>query len=68
MSDSPLLTIKQFAEKHEAFTEGSLRWLIFCASYENDPNYSRFHTAIHRVGRRVLLDENEFFKVAKTRR
>jgi len=27
-----LLTVKQFAEKRPAFTEGSLRWMIFKAA------------------------------------
>lgn len=67
-----LLTVKQFAERNPAFSVGSLRWLIFNA----DPRPSSQGTlpgnglapAIVRVGRRVLIDEAEFFAwVAKQR-
>ena len=54
-SISQLLTIKQFCARHPWPTEPALRWLIFRAA-ENG-----FHRVIRRVGRRVLLDESEFF-------
>lgn len=50
-----LMTIRQFASKHTAFTEGSLRHLIF---YERTNGMSM---CIRRVGRRVLIDEETFF-------
>jgi len=50
-----LLTIKQFAEKHKAFSELSLRHKIFFAETNG------FATAIRRVGRRVYIIESEFF-------
>jgi hypothetical protein len=60
-----LLTVRQFSEKHPAFTESSLRWLIFqanskivsqCAIYTNG-----LQNAILRIGGRVLIDERKFF-------
>ena len=50
-----LLTVSQFAKKHVAFSEASLRWLIFNSSKNN------FSPVLRRVGRRILLDESEFF-------
>lgn len=45
-----LRTVKQLAAENPAFTEGSLRWLVFNAASNG------FDTAIVRVGRRVLID------------
>jgi hypothetical protein len=50
-------TVKQFSEKHPAFSVGSLRSLIFSAS-NNGLNESG---AIVRVGRKILLNETKFF-------
>jgi hypothetical protein len=50
-------TVKQFSEKHPAFSVGSLRAHIFQAS-SNGLNESG---AIVRVGRRILLSETKFF-------
>lgn len=61
-----LLTVRQFAEKHAAFSEGSLRWLIFKAGSPKsgavDPRDLEFNQALSRVGRRVLINEQKFFK------
>lgn len=55
-----LLTIPQFAARHAAFPEASLRWLVFTAGGPRaEPDISN---AIVRVGRRVLLDEARFFQ------
>lgn len=60
-----LLTVRQFAAKHPAFSEGSLRWLIFQAnskvSNNDNPSGIDLDEAIIRVGRRVLIHENKFF-------
>ena len=60
-----LRTVKQFAEANPAFSEASLRWLIFKAgSPETDSDYehnSGLNDALVRVGRRVLIDEQMFF-------
>lgn len=61
-----LLTVRQFAEKHPAFSEPSLRNLIFNAF----PNSSRkvaiagngLDMAILKVGRKILIDETKFFE------
>jgi hypothetical protein len=69
-----LLTVKQFSQKHQAWTEGALRALIFDA----EPRYrmegrkrvevpgNGLASAIVRIGRssrpRVLLDEERFFE------
>ena len=62
-----LLTVRQFSEKHPAFSQGSLRGLIFQAR----PRYSskaqipgngmQEAGVIVHVGKRVLLDETAFF-------
>ena len=54
-SDTPLLTVNQFAEKHPAFTAGALRYLIFHAESNG------FRPALRKVGRRVLINEEAFF-------
>ena len=51
-----LLTVKQFSQKHTAFPEGGMRHRIFHAEKNG------FSRCIRRVGSKVLIDENEFFK------
>ena len=48
-------TVKQFSARNPAFSEGSLRWLLFNA-HEN-----KLDAAVVRVGRRVLIDEERFY-------
>ena len=50
-----LLTVRQFSEKHPAFTQGSLRNLIFNAKQNG------FDACLVRVGRKILIDEAAFF-------
>lgn len=50
-----LLTVRQFVQRHPAFTQGSLRYLIFNA------NTNGMNTCLRRIGRRVLIDEEAFF-------
>ena len=60
MSKTPsLLTIRQFSERHPAFSEASLRWLRF------NERSNGFARAFVTVGRRVLVDEMEFFRVVR---
>ncbi len=65
MSDSnkvPLLaTVKQFCNKHPAFTIGGIRDRIHHA----DSNGLKKYGAILRNGRRVLIDEEKFFQWLK---
>ena len=57
-SPPTLLTFRQFAKRHPAFSEGSLRWMRF----QQDKN--GFQSAFKAVGRnRVLVDEGEFFRI-----
>lgn len=56
---SNLLTVRQFAERHKAFSENSLRHIIFNAT-EN-----QFSPAIRRIGRRVFIAEDAFFDVVE---
>jgi hypothetical protein len=51
------LTVKQFSEKHPAFTNGGLRSLIF----NEESNGLAKAGAIVRIGRKVLIDESKFF-------
>lgn len=62
-----LLTVRQFSERHPAFPESGLRYLIFNAkprtrsSGDNIPgNGLEESGAIVRLGRKVLLDEQRF--------
>ena len=50
-----LLTVQQFSEKHRAFTPGALRFMLF------NREENGLTRAVVRVGRRILLDEEEFF-------
>ncbi len=50
-----LLTVRQFSERHPAFTQGSLRNLIFNAKTNG------LDSALVRIGRKVLIDESAFF-------
>ena len=54
MSFKNLRTVRQIAEANPAFSEASLRWLIFNAKKNG------LNRAIIRVGRRVLIDETLF--------
>ena len=49
-----LRTVRQVAGASEAFTEPSLRWLIFHAEKNG------LSKALVRVGRRVLIDTDRF--------
>ena len=60
-----LLGVKQFAEKHSAFSQGGLRHLIFESESRETSNGridgNGLSPAIIRLGRRVLIDESKFF-------
>ena len=49
------LTVKQFAEKHPAFTAGGIRSLLFYRGEDAEKA-----GAIVRFGRRILIDEPVF--------
>ncbi|WP_367025678.1 hypothetical protein ABZN20_14310 [Methylococcus sp. ANG] len=57
MSQKLLFTVRQFSERNPAFSQSALRAIIFNARHNG------FAPAIKRVGRKILLDEAEFFAV-----
>jgi hypothetical protein len=66
MSTVPtLLTVKQFAQKHAAWTEGSLRNAIFLSKPRKvggeDRRANGLDVALLRIGRKILIDEAKFF-------
>lgn len=46
------LTVKQFAEEHTAFSEGSIRWLLF-----RDSAFRQ--KCVRKMGRKILLNEED---------
>lgn len=60
MSEIPrLLTVRQFSEAHPAFPVSNLRWLRFNESKNG------YAAAFVTVGRRLLIDEAEFFRIVR---
>ncbi|MBN6739961.1 hypothetical protein JKG47_05315 [Acidithiobacillus sp. MC6.1] len=55
------LTVKQFTEKHPAFSIGGIRSAIFWKGDELENAH-----AIARLGRRVLIDEAVFLQFVKS--
>jgi hypothetical protein len=51
-----LRTVQQFCEENPAFTVGGLRWLLFHRETNG------LSEAVVRVGRRVLIDAERFFR------
>lgn len=51
------LTVQQLVKKHQAFTTGGVRSLIF----NEATNGLKASGAIVRIGRKVLIDETKFF-------
>jgi hypothetical protein len=48
------LTVRQLAEKYPAFPQGGVRHLIFNCETNG------FHKVISRVGRKILISEQDF--------
>lgn len=64
---APVLnTVKQHAEKHPAFTQGSLRSLIFNSTprktSKGEIPGNGLDVALIRIGRKVLINEARFFE------
>lgn len=61
-----LLTVRQFSEKHPAFTQGSIRQLIFRSRSRQTSRGNLagngLNVALVRLGRKVLIDEVKFFE------
>ncbi len=70
-----LLTVRQFSERHPAFSESALRALIFdCEPRSRLDGVRRnivpangFRSAFVRLGRRVLIDATKFFEIVRER-
>ena len=60
-----LLTVRQFADKHPAFSQGAIRNLVFLAESRNTSKGkiagNGLDVALVRIGRKVLIDEAKFF-------
>ena len=54
IDSSGVVTVKQLASQTPAFTEASLRWLIFNAASNG------LERALVKVGKRVLIDKHSF--------
>ena len=54
MNQPQFYTVPQFCEKYPAFTEASLRWLLF------NRESNGLAAAVVQLGRRVLIDEAAF--------
>ena len=61
-----LSTVRQFSEKHPAFSQGSLRNLIFLADERHTSKCkipgNGLDMALVRIGRKLLIDETKFFE------
>ena len=61
-----LSTVRQFSEKHPAFSQGSLRNLIYLSTerYSSKGKIpgNGLDIALVRIGRKLLIDESKFFK------
>ena len=61
-----LSTVRQFSEKYPAFSQGSLRNLIYLSTerYSSKGKIpgNGLAIALVRIGRKLLIDESKFFK------
>ncbi|SEF42737.1 hypothetical protein [Nitrosomonas ureae] len=61
-----LLSVRQFSDKHPAFTQGSLRNLIFLSDNRTTSRGTiqgnGLNVALVRIGRKLLIDEAKFFQ------
>lgn len=61
-----LLTVRQFCDKHPAFTQGALRNLIFLSESRKSSKGiitgNGLSIALIRIGRKLLIDEAKFFQ------
>ncbi|MCC8995964.1 MAG: hypothetical protein LM517_02650 [Nitrosomonas sp.] len=61
-----LLTVRQFSDKHPAFTQGSIRNLIFLAENRKTSRGTiqgnGLKIALIKIGKKLLIDEEKFFQ------
>ncbi len=66
VSTRTLYTVRQFSEKHPAFSQASLRNMIFLADERSSSKGmipgNGLRIALFRIGRKVLIDEARFFE------
>lgn len=62
MVETRLVSVADLVRQHPAFTDASIRWLLFKA----DENGLSRSGAVCRVGRRVLIDEPKFIEWIKS--
>lgn len=55
-STDEYLTVAQLAQRYPAFSQGSIRWLIF------NSEINGFNKVIRKIGRKVILNLREFKK------
>jgi hypothetical protein len=55
--DGQIVTVRQFSQENPAWSEASLRWLLF----NEEINGLARSGAVIRQGKRVLLDKPRFF-------
>lgn len=55
-------TVEQLANKYPAFTQSSLRWMLFNRATNG------LDAAVVQIGRRVLIDEQAFVAWLRTHR
>lgn len=52
--ENVFLTVKQVKQIYPAFTDSSIRWIIF-----NESRYDRYKW-LKRIGKKILIDKKEF--------
>lgn len=65
-SSRTLLTVRQFSDRNPAFSQGSIRNLIFLAEDRKTSKGiiagNSLNIALVRIGRKLLIDEAKFFQ------
>ena len=61
-----LLTVRQFSDRHPAFTQGAIRNLVFLSESRKTSKGTikgnGLDVALVRIGRKLLVDEAKFFQ------
>lgn len=59
---SKYMTVKEFCKKHTYPTESAVRAFIFGNNSKYNPYYQKFNGVFKKIGRRVLINVDEFWK------
>lgn len=57
-----LIRPNQFTEKHEAFSDAGLRWML----QNRNNNGMDLYEVVYKLGRAVYIDEDRFFEWFKS--